>query len=116
MQSAALGPVLALRGNAVVGDGGLGLSGGEALRLTLARAAATPGCRLVLADEPTAHLDAETAQFVRQGLLALAARGATLVVATHDPLLAACMDRVLSLDGSQPPIAAGLPAAMRTIA
>jgi ATP-binding cassette subfamily C protein CydD len=70
----------------------------------------------VLADEPTAHLDAETAQFVRQGLLALAARGATLVVATHDPLLAACMDRVLSLDGSQPPIAAGLPAAMRSIA
>ncbi|MEJ5029748.1 thiol reductant ABC exporter subunit CydD [Comamonas sp. MYb69] len=116
VQSAALGPVLALRGNAVVGDGGLGLSGGEALRLTLARAAATPGCRLVLADEPTAHLDAETAQFVRQGLLALAARGATLVVATHDPLLAACMDRVLSLDGSQAPIAAGLPAAMRSIA
>lgn len=116
VQRAALGPVLALRGNAVVGDGGLGLSGGEALRLTLARAAATPGCRLVLADEPTAHLDAETAQFVRQGLLALAARGATLVVATHDPLLAACMDRVLSLDGSQPPIATGLPAATRSIA
>ncbi|MCS4295486.1 ATP-binding cassette subfamily C protein CydD [Comamonas sp. BIGb0152] len=104
VQSAALGPVLALRGNTVVGDGGLGLSGGEALRLTLARAAATPGCRLILADEPTAHLDAETAQFVRQGLLALAARGATLVVATHDPLLAACMDRVLSLDGSQPAV------------
>lgn len=104
VQSAALGPVLALRGNTVLGDGGLGLSGGEALRLTLARAAATPGCRLILADEPTAHLDAETAQFVRQGLLALAARGATLVVATHDPLLAACMDRVLSLDGSQPAV------------
>ncbi|QMV74080.1 thiol reductant ABC exporter subunit CydD [Comamonas piscis] len=102
VRSAALGPVLALRGNTVVGDGGLGLSGGEALRLTLARAAATPGCRLILADEPTAHLDAETAAFVRQGLLDLAARGATLVVATHDPLLAACMDRLLSLDGSQP--------------
>ncbi|MGF6213492.1 thiol reductant ABC exporter subunit CydD [Comamonas sp. 4034] len=97
VHSAALGDVLAQRGNAIIGDGGLGLSGGEALRLTLARAAANPGCQLVLADEPTAHLDAETAQFVRQGLLQLAAGGATLVVATHDPLLAACMDRVLPI-------------------
>lgn len=97
VHSAALGDVLAQRGNAIIGDGGLGLSGGEALRLTLARAAANPGCQLVLADEPTAHLDAETAQFVREGLLQLAAGGATLVVATHDPLLAACMDRVLPI-------------------
>lgn len=105
VHSAALGDVLAQRGNAIIGDGGLGLSGGEALRLTLARAAANPGCQLVLADEPTAHLDAETAEFVRQGLLRLAADGATLVVATHDPLLAACMDRVLPLkkDSGSPP-------------
>ena len=97
---AALGDVLAQRGNAAIGDGGLGLSGGEALRLTLARAAANPHCQLVLADEPTAHLDATTAHFVRQGLLQLAAHGATLVVATHDPLLAACMDRVLPIDAN----------------
>ena len=101
-----LGDVLRLRGNAVIGDGGLGLSGGEALRLTLARAAVQPHCQLIVADEPTAHLDAATADFVRHSLLDLAARGATLVVATHDPLLAALMDRVVSLDGSQPAIAA----------
>ncbi len=105
IRTAALDQVLAERGNTIIGDGGLGLSGGEALRLTLARAAANPHCRLVLADEPTAHLDADTAHFVRQGLLNLAARGATLVVATHDPLLAALMDRTVSLDGSQPAIA-----------
>ncbi len=103
IHSAALDGVLAQRGNAVIGDGGLGLSGGEALRLTLARAAAHPHCRLILADEPTAHLDADTAQFVRESLLQLAARGATLVVATHDPLLAQCMNRIVSIDGSKPP-------------
>ena len=102
IDSVALGDVLRQRGNAVIGDGGLGLSGGEALRLTLARAAVHPHCALILADEPTAHLDAETATFVRESLLALAARGATLIVATHDPLLAALMDRVVSLDGSAP--------------
>lgn len=100
--SAALQGVIAQRGNAAIGDGGIGLSGGEALRLTLARAAATPHCQLILADEPTAHLDAETAQLVRDGLLQLASQGATLIVATHDPLLAEQMDRVLSLDGTSP--------------
>ena len=82
--------------------GGGPLTPGQALRLTLARAAVHPHCALILADEPTAHLDAETATFVRESLLALAARGATLIVATHDPLLAALMDRVVSLDGSTP--------------
>ncbi|MDF1483705.1 thiol reductant ABC exporter subunit CydD, partial [Ramlibacter sp. H39-3-26] len=53
---------------------------------------------LLLADEPTGHLDAETAHDVRQGLLALAAQGRTLVVATHDPLLAAQMDRTVTLN------------------
>ena len=105
IDSAALQDVVAQRGNAIIGDGGMGLSGGEALRLTLARAAATPHVQLILADEPTAHLDGETAQLVRDGLLQLAARGTTLVVATHDPLLAAQLDRVLSLDGTQPAVA-----------
>ncbi|HEY0200304.1 MAG TPA: ABC transporter ATP-binding protein, partial [Burkholderiaceae bacterium] len=85
------------RADVVLGEGGVGLSGGEALRLALARAACAEQAGLLLADEPTAHLDSQTAQEVMHGLLALA-QGRTLIVATHDPLLAAQMDRVLPID------------------
>lgn len=79
-----------------VGEDGAGLSGGEALRLALARAIVAPGAALILADEPTAHLDAETAADVTQALFT-AAQGRTLLVATHDPVLAGRMDRVVVL-------------------
>lgn len=82
-----------------VGEGGLGLSGGEGRRLALARAAAHPDAALVLADEPTAHLDAATAAAITEHLLTLS-EGRTLIVATHDPLLAARMDRVIHLGGA----------------
>lgn len=80
-----------------LGDGGIGVSGGEALRLAIARAACNPEACIVLADEPTAHLDTETANEITESLLALA-KGRTLVVATHDPRLAARMDRTIVLD------------------
>ncbi|MGH6759959.1 MAG: thiol reductant ABC exporter subunit CydD [Phyllobacterium sp.] len=80
-----------------LGEAGLGLSGGEALRLAMARAAAKPDVDLILADEPTAHLDSSTAEQVTEGLLKLA-KGKTLIVATHDPLLAMRMDRVVHLE------------------
>ena len=51
---------------------------------------------LWLVDEPTAHLDPATAQQVMHQLRALA-QGKTLVVATHDPALAAMMDRTIHL-------------------
>mgnify|MGYP000296987475 CR=1 FL=1 len=85
------------RGRATrLGETGAGVSGGEARRLTIARAAAaSPG--VILADEPTADLDPETARLVTDGLMRLADGGATLIVATHDPDLVARMDRQIAL-------------------
>ncbi|WP_372088548.1 thiol reductant ABC exporter subunit CydD (plasmid) [Tistrella mobilis] len=82
-----------------VGEAGFGLSGGEAVRLAIARAIADPAADIVLADEPTAHLDGETAARVRAALIEATA-GRTLVVATHDPDLAAALDRVIRLEGA----------------
>ena len=76
----------------MLGDGGQGLSGGEAVRLALARAAIHPHAGLLLVDEPTAHLDSETAARVTDALLMLA-RGKTMIVATHDPVLASRLHR-----------------------
>jgi len=94
---ARLGSVAAAQGHRPIGDGGRGMSGGEALRLAVARAAANTHAGFILADEPTAHLDRDTADAVTDSLLALAA-GKTLVVATHDPVLAARMNRIVRLE------------------
>ncbi|MGF1658806.1 MAG: thiol reductant ABC exporter subunit CydD [Rubrimonas sp.] len=77
--------------DARLGETGHGVSGGEARRLAVARAAFAAR-DVILADEPTADLDADTARDVTEGLLRLAQGGATLIVATHDPALAARMD------------------------
>ncbi|TAX43213.1 thiol reductant ABC exporter subunit CydD (plasmid) [Rhizobium leguminosarum] len=95
--AAKLEKVAAAYGNRPLGEGGIGLSGGEALRLAIARAACNPHLRIILADEPTAHLDAATAAEVAESLLSLS-RGRTLIVATHDPLLAARMHRAMRVD------------------
>ena len=73
------------------------LSGGEQRRVALARALA-PGPRVLLADEPTAHLDRLTGRIVIQ-LLERAVRehGATIVAASHDPDMIAAADTRLSL-------------------
>ena len=74
------------------------LSGGEQQRVALARAAA-PRPAILLADEPTGNLDATNGQAIMDLLFGLRDRhGATLVLVTHAPELAARCDRVIRLD------------------
>lgn len=94
--SAGLEPVAQAHPSVLLGEGGVGLSGGEAARLALARLLAASGKDLWLVDEPTAHLDSATASLIRQALLDHSGRR-TLVVATHDPALIARMDRVITV-------------------
>ncbi len=74
------------------------LSGGEQQRVAICRALANAP-RLLLADEPTGNLDPMTAERVFDVMLqAVRVEGAGALVATHNPALAARMDRVVSLE------------------
>lgn len=75
-----------------LGEGGRGLSGGQAQRLALARVWLS-AADLVLLDEPTASLDEHSQAEVVAALRALAASGKTLIIATHHPALMALADR-----------------------
>lgn len=73
------------------------LSGGEQQRVALARAAA-PRPAILLADEPTGNLDGATGAAIMDLLFDLRDRhGATLILVTHAPELAARCDRVVRL-------------------
>jgi putative ABC transport system ATP-binding protein len=73
------------------------MSGGEQQRVALARAAA-PRPAILLADEPTGNLDGVNGQAIMDMLFGLRDRhGATLVLVTHAPELAARCDREIRL-------------------
>jgi putative ABC transport system ATP-binding protein len=73
------------------------LSGGEQQRVALARAFVTEP-PLLLADEPTGSLDAATGDAVIQLMFDLnRERGSTLVLVTHDPLIAARCARTITI-------------------
>ncbi|GAB3387676.1 thiol reductant ABC exporter subunit CydD [Humibacter soli] len=82
------------------------LSPGEARRLAFARvlAAVDAGATLVLLDEPTAHLDDESASRLRDEIAALrgtaSGRALTVVLASHDPALHELADQVVPVGSS----------------
>lgn len=74
------------------------LSGGEQQRVAFCRALANRP-RLLLADEPTGNLDPATSDMVFGALMELVrGEGLAALIATHNPALAAAMDRTLRLD------------------
>ena len=94
------GPRAARRGRALTACAApaSALSGGESQRVAIARALANAP-RLLLADEPTGNLDDASSATVLDLLESSAGgHGCTLVVATHDPGVAARWDRRLAVD------------------
>lgn len=81
----------------VLGPGGVGLSGGQRQRIAIARTLLRDPPILVL-DEPTTGLDAESEADVLAGLDVLM-RGRTVVMITHSLALAGTADRVVVVDG-----------------
>jgi ATP-binding cassette subfamily B protein len=82
-----------------IGDDGVRLSAGQRQRIALARALLGSPPLLML-DEPTSHLDPETADLVLDNLMGLEPRP-TLLLVTHDPLVAERADRVVEVRGGK---------------
>ena len=73
------------------------LSGGEQQRAAFAQAVVA-GSSVVVADEPTAELDSDSARLVMDGVRTLVSSGVTFVVATHDGAVRSIADDVIELD------------------
>lgn len=74
------------------------LSGGEQQRAAIARALVN-GPSIIIADEPTAHLDSELAQRLLDIFAGFKEEGKTILIACHDPLVfeSPVVDRVISM-------------------
>lgn len=83
-----------------LGAGGAGLSGGQAQRVAVARAlyrSRTAGARILVLDEPSSALDAETEAHVWRTLRAEADAGAGVLLVSHRPSAREIADRVIDL-------------------
>ena len=78
-----------------IGDDGFGLSAGQRARLVLARALLSPS-PVVLLDEPTAHVDADSAEAIGE-VIADLTRSRTVIAVTHQPDLVARADQHVHL-------------------
>ena len=84
----------------LIGDGGMGLSGGQAQRLSIARALVRKPSVLIL-DEATSALDVESAALVRETLRELVdqpGRAMTVIIITHDRDMMEMAEHIIVLD------------------
>jgi len=84
----------------MLGPGGLGLSGGQRQRIGLARALLGHP-RLLVLDEPNAHLDLEGVRALSKALFVMKAQGTAIVVITHQPAVLSVVDTVLALNAGR---------------
>jgi ABC-type protease/lipase transport system fused ATPase/permease subunit len=83
-----------------VGLGGAGLSAGQTQRIALARALFGQP-RIVILDEPNAHLDADGEQQLVETLTRLKKEGVTIVVAAHRGAALSVADKLALIQGGQ---------------
>jgi ABC-type transport system involved in cytochrome bd biosynthesis fused ATPase/permease subunit len=95
LDAAGAGPAIAALAATPIGDGGRRLSAGQVRRIALARAFLSHA-PLVILDEPTAHLDAESAATIEAAIARLA-ECRTVLLITHRRELAARADVLLEL-------------------
>lgn len=84
----------------VIGEGGHSLSGGQAQRIAFARAFLNSDCKILIFDEPTAHLDIETELELKERMLSLM-KDKLVFFATHRLHWLSDMDSVLYLQNGR---------------